>query len=1083
MVNVNGKQREKHKGIWIVVILIVTLNFVSALSEVSLVSTFTVSSQDGNPKGIFFKPDGFKMYVAGDSNDAIYEYDLTTAWQINTSIYNQSFSVNSWETAPKGLFFKPDGTKMYIIGSASDVVKEFNLSVPWDVSSAVYHQSSINAGDIYPESVFFDASGTKMYTAGWLGKEINQFSLSTAWDVSSASYVRRVFFSDLNPKGAFFNPGGDKMYVVSDSPDIFLEYNLSTPGDISSASYIENINMIDLHPMDLYIKADETKLYVVGSGANKIYEYALSSVSSDNEYPQFSDYWDDGFTIDDSGTGHFNVTVTSTNGSVFLDINGVNYSASNLTESVYNVNVNLTSGNYSYYWGAYGNGTLKNYNNSVTRYYVVEDTINPSISIVYPQNNTISSNSGLNVNYTASDDNLDSCWYSNDTMSLNTTLVNCVNLTKVIWAEGQHNVTIWANDSAGNENSSLISFTIAIPPSITINSPSTIENVTNLQAVLNATISELGSIWYNLNNLDNVSLCSNCTNANITLNFIDYGNQTIIVYANDSFGNENNAQFNFTLNLDSDGDGDPDSSDTDDDDDGIPDWEDKLNGHLGNINTNINDLNLIINNSINLSQKFRGGLTVGFNRGGVILARFNYNFSANQTLNLAHIVINKQKDNSNGAILVKGINLADGETKTLYIDNLNAGKNSVCVKNSEIDSIEDISSTCSENDEVRCLCNGVAHSGFTCTDLGARYRILGLTHSGIIETIDAIIGGGETPSGGGGGGGGGGFCFYDINFDWNCSEWDECVDGIQARGCEEYNNCGTIFGKPNETRACGAEEAEIPAQLFDISLSLENSLIQTSDELSAIVVFENFGAEPTPVELTYIILDEFENEIYREEDSITVEVEEVLRKSFEGLNLAEGKYILVLHTLYNVDVEDEFRQEFEISRGRIGITGKVIDWTLNNSKKYGIAVSAIILIILIVGLITWVIIKIFKALKSLKVSNIFKGFRGFKIRKKPSKVSNVFSWFRDFKIEKKKKFKKVAKKVKYFDKETEKPRGKKVIKGRERRKKKPVEKHKKFYKRGIRWFTRKKHPELKHEIKEIKAEHKINTRLNRREVK
>jgi len=208
-------------------------------------------------------------------------------------------------------------------------------------------------------------------------------------------------------------------------------------------------------------------------------------------------------------------------------------------------------------------------------------------------------------------------------------------------------------------------------------------------------------------------------------------------------------------------------------------------------------------------------------------------------------------------------------------------------------------------------------------------------------------------------------------------------------------------------------------------------------------------------------------------------VEEVLRKSFEGLNLAEGKYILVLHTLYNVDVEDEFRQEFEISGRRIGITGKVIDWTLNNGKKYGIAVLAIIL----AGLITWVIIKIFKALKSLKVSNIFKGFRGFKIRKKPSKVSNVFSWFRDFKIRKKKKFQKIARNVKYYDHETERPRGKKVIKGRERRKKKPVEKHKKFYKRGIRWFTRKKHPELKHEIKEIKAEHKINTRLNRREVK
>jgi hypothetical protein len=37
---------------------------------------------------------------------------------------------------------------------------------------------------------------------------------------------------------------------------------------------------------------------------------------------------------------------------------------------------------------------------------------------------------------------------------------NCTNITSVIWADGQHNITIWANDSFGNINQSSVSFKI-----------------------------------------------------------------------------------------------------------------------------------------------------------------------------------------------------------------------------------------------------------------------------------------------------------------------------------------------------------------------------------------------------------------------------------------------------------------------------------------------------------------------------------------------------------------------------------------------------------------------------------------------
>ena len=67
-------------------------------------------------------------------------------------------------------------------------------------------------------------------------------------------------------------------------------------------------------------------------------------------------------------------------------------------------------------------------------------------------------------------------------MLVNVSLADCGNITGVNWSEGNHNVTIWGNDSNGNENHTSISFTIDfIGPDVTINSP-TVFNYTQLDA-------------------------------------------------------------------------------------------------------------------------------------------------------------------------------------------------------------------------------------------------------------------------------------------------------------------------------------------------------------------------------------------------------------------------------------------------------------------------------------------------------------------------------------------------------------------------------------------------------------------------
>jgi DNA-binding beta-propeller fold protein YncE len=103
--------------------------------------SFSVFAQESNPQGLFFKPDGLKMYVVGSTNDTVNEYNLSTAWDVSTATYLQNFSISAQVANAQGLFFKPDGLKMYVVDSSGNDVNEYDLSSAWNVTTASYLQN------------------------------------------------------------------------------------------------------------------------------------------------------------------------------------------------------------------------------------------------------------------------------------------------------------------------------------------------------------------------------------------------------------------------------------------------------------------------------------------------------------------------------------------------------------------------------------------------------------------------------------------------------------------------------------------------------------------------------------------------------------------------------------------------------------------------------------------------------------------------------------------------------------------------------------------------------------------------------
>jgi len=141
--------------------------------------------------GLAFNKSGNKMFVmVSKVVDQVDEYTLTTAWDISTASFVDSFSVATQETVPTGIAFSKSGDKMFVVGDTGNDVNEYTLTTAWDVSTASFVDSfSVSSQEATPQDIWFDSSGKTMFIVGKAGDDVNVYKLTTAWDVSTASFT------------------------------------------------------------------------------------------------------------------------------------------------------------------------------------------------------------------------------------------------------------------------------------------------------------------------------------------------------------------------------------------------------------------------------------------------------------------------------------------------------------------------------------------------------------------------------------------------------------------------------------------------------------------------------------------------------------------------------------------------------------------------------------------------------------------------------------------------------------------------------------------------------------------------------
>ena len=250
--------------------------------------SYAFGSNTSQITGMFMHSNGSRCWVTGKSSDAVFQYDLSTNYDISTASYNsvtQSVSSSSG-TQPSSVCFSSNGSKMYVSDKASERATQHDLTTNWDISafdtSAAGHGHRLSFATEFSdcEGIAVSTDDTKIYALSQNGT-VYQYNMTTAGELSTATYANKskAVGETTTPMGVTFNTSGTKMFINCMGTDKVFQYNLSEAWNVSTAVYSSksfDVSGQSTQPVDLRFSSDGNHMYVSQFSNDTVYQYDVS---------------------------------------------------------------------------------------------------------------------------------------------------------------------------------------------------------------------------------------------------------------------------------------------------------------------------------------------------------------------------------------------------------------------------------------------------------------------------------------------------------------------------------------------------------------------------------------------------------------------------------------------------------------------------------------------------------------------------------------------------------------------------------------------------------------------------------------
>lgn len=238
---------------------------------------------------------GTRMYLVSNTADIINEFALASAFDFNDTVLftGDSFSVPD-EAVPTSMAWKPDGTELFVAGDVNATVFQYEVTNGgYNLADVVTPKRTqvLATGESVPTGLVFNdgagaQAGKKLYISfsGPVAK-VSQYTLNTAYSLQdgfSKDGEFDVSDEEGNPRSVEFSTDGKRMFITGRNEDKVHQYSVSNAFDITTG-IVKLVKEFDVdaqtnEPLGLTFSVDGLQMFVADATAAKtVFQYLLPS--------------------------------------------------------------------------------------------------------------------------------------------------------------------------------------------------------------------------------------------------------------------------------------------------------------------------------------------------------------------------------------------------------------------------------------------------------------------------------------------------------------------------------------------------------------------------------------------------------------------------------------------------------------------------------------------------------------------------------------------------------------------------------------------------------------------------------------
>ena len=197
--------------------------------EYDLTPTVGVNHERPRPHGIFINDEnGQEMYLVNRTE--MIQYFMEEPWDISTTTHTKTRDMRLAVSRLHDMFMSPDGGYMFIDDRETNSVYQFRMDMIWDIDDLRLEYMLDISEMESPRGMEWKPDGTRLFLVDQGARTLKVYDVEEPWNLRTAERREDMDFmvarQTPNPRGLVWAKDGKRFYVVCNTNDTLFQYDV-----------------------------------------------------------------------------------------------------------------------------------------------------------------------------------------------------------------------------------------------------------------------------------------------------------------------------------------------------------------------------------------------------------------------------------------------------------------------------------------------------------------------------------------------------------------------------------------------------------------------------------------------------------------------------------------------------------------------------------------------------------------------------------------------------------------------------------------------------------------------------------------